>query len=155
MGWLKNVGLIAAGAAAGYLASRRSDQQRSKDLVQRPDGGTLDSFLAPEGTMAQFFDSKYGQPFQKAAVRTLKFMADVKSGMNEKEAEYKQKLEDQKKDLRPGSLDTWDRPSDAEHRIEADDSEVIEIESVPDIHEQLRQNRLRRDKDLGEDFFTA
>lgn len=159
MSWMKNLTLIAAGAAAGYLASRRQLSNTGTDVEVKPDSGTLDNFLSAESTMAQFFDSKYGKPFQKAALRSLKFMSDVKAGMNEKEAEIQQKLEEQKKDIRPGSLDTWSRRPDStlqDHEPEViEQTQLIEVESSADIHEQLRQNRLKRDKDLGEDFFTA
>lgn len=158
MGWMKSAGLLLAGAAVGYLAKRNSGPQVGKDLELLPRGGSLDKFFSHEGTMAQFFDSKYGKPLQNVALKTLKFVSDVKAGMEEKEAEIQQKLEEQKKDIRPGSLDTWaqDRgePLGAQEALEYE-PEVIDGSASLDIHEQLRRNRLKRDKDLGDDFFTA
>lgn len=151
MGWLRGAGLLVTGLAVGYLARRQSEGSPvGRDLQRRESGNVPTTFFASEGTMAQFFDSKYGKPFQSAALRTVKFVSDVRAGMNEKEAEIQQKLERQKRDLRPGSLDTW-----AESRpLEDPAVEALEGQAL-DADTSLRQERLARDRALGDDFFAG
>lgn len=105
--------------------------------------------------MAQFFDSKYGAPFKGAALKAMSFAATVKAGMDEKEAELKDRFDAQTKDARPGSLDTWQQGSD--HQLASD--QVIESEALPPAgslaeREADIRRRLERDANLGKDFFA-
>lgn len=110
MALLKNLLLLTGGAALGVIASRARPQvKRAGDLQVRKDSPR---HLAPGSerrseALATFFDSPYGSPFKKGALRALSFAATVKAGMQEKEEELKERFEEQTKDLRPGSLDTW------------------------------------------------
>lgn len=148
MGFWKNALLIAGGAAAGYLASRRTGNstEQGNSLTLRANSA-LSTQARKDETLAKFFDSKYGAPLKGTALSVLRFAANVKAGMNEKEAELKQKFEDQPKDPRPGSLDTWD--SDYKPRRLATSPE----DSLPSREDQIRR-RLERDTELGKDFFA-
>lgn len=145
MGFWKNALLIAGGVAAGYIASRASQPQGASDELALRRSSTLTSFTGEDGSMAKFFDSKYGAPLKRPALGVLRFAANVKAGMDEKEAELKQKFEDQPKDIRPGSLDTWDAPY--QPRLPSAPSGLQERE------EEIRR-RLERDAELGKDFFA-
>lgn len=156
MGLLKNVLLIAGGAAAGYLASRsRTSAPASTDLEVSANH-PLQRFTAEGSTMAQFFDSKYGAPFKDAALKAIGFAATVKAGMDEKEAELKDRFDAQTKDDRPGSLDTWQQDSEPQH-LEGD--QLIESVALPPAGNLAEQEadirrRLERDAELGKDFFA-
>ena len=161
MGILRSALLLGAGAAVGYLASRRATASES---AQRTPGSALlmrehgELALNPESQMGKFFDSSLGKPLQPYALRAVEFAARVRQGMQEKEAELHAKVERQKQDARPGSLDLWDRdmsPNEAsELRRAVAERELIEVESEIAHLEEARQARLRRDRELGEDFFN-
>lgn len=156
MGLLKNVLLIAGGAAAGYLATRtRTSAPASTDLEVSANH-PLQRFTAEGSTMAQFFDSKYGAPFKGAALKAISFAATVKAGMDEKEAELKDRFDAQTKDARPGSLDTWQQGSEPPQPV---GSQLIESEALPpasslEEREAEIRRRLERDAQLGKDFFA-
>ncbi|MDY6051590.1 MAG: peptide chain release factor 4 [Rothia sp. (in: high G+C Gram-positive bacteria)] len=156
MGLLKNVLLIAGGAAAGYLATRtRTPSPASTDLEVSA-RHTLQRFTAENSTMAHFFDSKYGAPFKGAALKAISFAATVKAGMDEKETELKERFDTQTKDVRPGSLDTWQQQGTAQ---QLDDGLIIESEALPPSQkltgrEAEIRRRLERDAELGKDFFA-
>ena len=159
MGILRSALLLGAGAAVGYLASRRAAYVKanpsSASLIQYQSGALE---LNPESQMGKFFDSSLGKPLQPYALRAVEFAARVRQGMQEKEAELHAKVERQKQDARPGSLDLWDRdmsPNEAsELRRAVAERELIEVESEIAHLEEARQARLRRDRELGEDFFN-
>ena len=119
--------------------------------------------LNPESQMGKFFDSPIGKPLQPYALRAVEFAARVREGMQEKEMELNAKVERQKQDLRPGSLDTWDRQmSSAE--IESTnrrlaERELIEVEAETAMHYEgrsgrAREQRIARDRQLGDGFFN-
>lgn len=147
MGLLKNLALIAGGVAAGYLASRaRVVQEPGSDLALKQPG-TMQKFVAEDGPMAQFFDSKYGQPLKGVALKALGFAATVKAGMDEKEEELRARFDQQAQEDRPGSLDTWTP-------LEAHDSgPVLEARNTPESPSPTH-HRLQRDAELGKDFFA-
>ena len=159
MGILRSALLLGAGAAVGYLASRRAAYVKanpSSASLIKYQSGALE--LNPESQMGKFFDSSLGKPLQPYAPRAVEFAARVRQGMQEKEAELHAKVERQKQDARPGSLDLWDRdmsPNEAsELRRAVAERELIEVESEIAHLEEARQARLRRDRELGEDFFN-
>ena len=159
MGILRSALLLGAGAAVGYLASRRAAYVKanpSSASLIKYQSGALE--LNPESQMGKFFDSSLGKPLQPYALRAVEFAARVRQGMREKEAELHAKVERQKQDARPGSLDLWDRdmsPNEAsELRRAVAERELIEVESEIAHLEEARQARLRRDRELGEDFFN-
>ena len=159
MGILRSALLLGAGAAVGYLASRRAAYVKanpSSASLIKYQSGALE--LNPESQMGKFFDSPIGKPLQPYALRAVEFAARVRQGMQEKEAELHAKVERQKQDARPGSLDLWDRdmsPNEAsELRRAVAERELIEVESEIAHLEEARQARLRRDRELGEDFFN-
>lgn len=159
MGILRSALLLGAGAAVGYLASRRAAYVKanpSSASLIKYQSGALE--LNPESQMGKFFDSSLGKPLQPYALRAVEFAARVRQGMQEKEAELHAKVERQKQDARPGSLDLWDRdmsPNEAsELRRAVAKRELIEVESEIAHLEEARQARLRRDRELGEDFFN-
>ena len=96
MGLLRSVLLLGAGAAAGYLASRRAS---SSESAQRTPGSALlkrehgELALNPESQMAKFFDSPLGKPLQPYALKAVEFAARVREGMQEKEMELNAKVE--------------------------------------------------------------
>ena len=159
MGILRSALLLGAGAAVGYLASRRAAYVKanpsSASLLTYQSGARE---LHPESQMGKFFESSRGKPLQPYALRAVEFAARVRQGMQEKEAELHAKVERQKQDARPGSLDLWDRdmsPNEAsELRRAVAERELIEVESEIAHLEEARQARLRRDRELGEDFFN-
>ena len=159
MGILRSALLLGAGAAVGYLASRRAAYVKANPSCAsliKYQSGALE--LNPESQMGKFFDSSLGKPLQPYALRAVEFAARVRQGMQEKEAELHAKVERQKQDARPGSLDLWDRdmsPNEAsELRRAVAERELIEVESEIAHLEEARQARLRRDRELGEDFFN-
>lgn len=159
MGILRSALLLGAGAAVGYLASRRAAYVKanpSSASLIKYQSGALE--LNPESQMGKFFDSSLGKPLQPYALWAVEFAARVRQGMQEKEAELHAKVERQKQDARPGSLDLWDRdmsPNEAsELRRAVAERELIEVESEIAHLEEARQARLRRDRELGEDFFN-
>ncbi|MDO4884157.1 MAG: peptide chain release factor 4 [Rothia sp. (in: high G+C Gram-positive bacteria)] len=159
MGILRSALLLGAGAAVGYLASRRAAYVKanpSSASLIKYQSGALE--LNPESQMGKFFDSSLGKPLQPYALRAVEFAARVRQGMQEKEAELHAKVERQKQDARPGSLDLWDRdmsPNEAsELRRAVAERELIEVESEIAHLEEARQARLHRDRELGEDFFN-
>lgn len=147
MSFLKNVVLIAGGVAAGYFASRATTSSQTGSEVELKQSAPLQKVLSEGGTMAQFFDSKYGAPFKHTALKALNFAATVKAGMDEKEAELKERFDRQAQDPRPGSLDNWQ--TGEQHRERHD---VIESEALPELE---TERRLRRDAALGKDFFDS
>lgn len=164
MGLLRSALLLGAGAAVGYFASRRA----ASEPAQRTPGSALlmrehgELALNPESQMGKFFDSPIGKPLQPYALRAVEFAARVREGMREKEMELNAKVERQKQDLRPGSLDTWDRQmSSAE--IESTnrrlaERELIEVEaeiaSLEEAQKRARAQRINRDRQLGDGFFN-
>ncbi|QXW98457.1 peptide chain release factor 4 [Rothia mucilaginosa] len=165
MGLLRSALLLGAGAAVGYFASRRA---ATSEPAQRTPGSALlmrehgELALNPESQMGKFFDSPIGKPLQPYALRAVEFAARVREGMQEKEMELNAKVERQKQDLRPGSLDTWDRQmSSAE--IESTnrrlaERELIEVEaeiaSLEEAQKRAREQRIARDRQLGDGFFN-
>ena len=130
MGFWGRAGLLALGAAAGYLGSRRGQVAedvrklagRGQELVRRTTG---DQRLAQRpgtdargGIMDRLWDSPAARPVKAGMLKAMRFAANVRAGMQEKEQELNQRYADQKQDLRPGSLDTWDAP--AGHPRDAD-----------------------------------
>lgn len=148
MSLLKNLALIAGGVAAGYLASRASNTAEPGQAIDIKHTAPLQKILSEGGTMAQFFDSKYGAPFKHTALKALNFAAAVKAGMDEKEAELKERLDRQARDTRPGSLDSWQ----TDQRQSPITHEVIESETLPELD---KESRLQRDAALGKDFFGS
>lgn len=156
MGLLKNLTLIAGGAALGYLAKRATTAQETSTDLEVSTRNPLQKFTAEGSTMAQFFDSKYGAPFKGAALKAISFAAAVKAGMDEKEAELKDRFAAQTQDPRPGSLDSWQQGSE-HHQLASD--QVIESEALPPAGSLAEREadigrRLERDADLGKDFFA-
>ena len=163
MGILRSALLLGAGAAVGYLASRRAAYVKanpSSASLIKYQSGALE--LNPESQMGKFFESPIGKPLQPYALRAVEFAARVREGMQEKEMELNAKVERQKQDLRPGSLDTWDRQmSSAE--IESTnrrlaERELIEVEaeiaSLEEAQKRAREQRIVRDRQLGDGFFN-
>ena len=161
MGLLRSALLLGAGAAVGYFASRRS----ASEPAQRTPGSALlmrehgELALNPESQMGKFFDSPIGKPLQPYALRAVEFAARVREGMQEKEMELNAKVERQKQDLRPGSLDTWDRQMSEQEIASANraaaERELLDVESrIAATEEELRSARIQRDRELGEDFFN-
>lgn len=160
MGMFRALALIAGGAVAGYITSQaqKTRPQSSTDLVSRATSGR-EVMSTMEGTMAKFFDSTVGKKLQPYALKTVEFAANVKKGMNEREAELKQRFETQKKDLRPGSLDTWDRPLD--NKLHSTESSPAQQSSAPTVDAHViesveisgTQTRIERDAKLGDKFF--
>ena len=109
--------------------------------------------------MGKFFDSPVGKPLQPYALKAVEFAARVREGMQEKEAELHAKVERQKQDIRPGSIDTWDRQMSeqeiASTNRAAAEQELLDVESrIAATEEELRSARIQRDRELGEDFFN-
>ncbi|WP_129359591.1 MULTISPECIES: hypothetical protein [Micrococcaceae] len=156
MSWLSKAGLLLAGAAAGYVASKRGGQivHTAQELVVR-DPMQVSKRDGGEGTVDKIWSSPALTPVRNGALKALKFAATVKQGMAEREEQLTEKYANQKKDIRPGSLDTWDRPrtAEAESRSgealpgEQGSSEVIE-HSAPEA-----SGSPARDSDLPPDFF--
>ena len=76
--------------------------------------------------------------------------------------ELNAKVERQKQDLRPGSLDTWDRQMSSTE-IESTnrrlaERELIEVEaeiaSLEEAQKRAREQRIARDRQLGDGFFN-
>ena len=164
MGLLRSALLLGAGAAVGYFASRRA----ASEPAQRIPGSALlkrehgELALNPESQMGKFFDSPIGKPLQPYALRAVEFAARVREGMQEKEMELNAKVERQKQDLRPGSLDTWDRQMSAAEVESTNrrlaERELIEVEaeiaSLEEAQKRAREQRIARDRQLGDDFFN-
>lgn len=158
MGILRSALLIGAGAAIGYMASRRAARVKadpaSAALIKYRSGALA---LNPESQMGKFFDSPVGKPLQPYALRAVEFAARVREGMNEKEAELKAKVERQKQDERPGSLDAWERqmsPNEAsELRRAAAERELIEVESEIASLEKIRDRHLEQEKHPGDERY--
>ncbi len=109
--------------------------------------------------MGKFFDSPVGKPLQPYALKAVEFAARVREGMQEKEAELHAKVERQKQDIRPGSIDTWGRQMSeqeiASTNRAAAERELLDVESrIAATEEELRSARIQRDRELGEDFFN-
>ncbi len=71
--------------------------------------------------MARFWSSSAAAPLRAGALKAVRFAATVKQGMAEKESELNRRYAAQQRDLRPGSLDSWDRPLSAQPRIAPED----------------------------------
>lgn len=158
MSFWKNALLIAGGAATGYLASRSQDKLtgQSAELTLRSEHA-LQKFVGKEAAVAQFFDSKYGAPFKASALSIVRFAANVKAGMDEKETELKQRFEGQKHETRPGSIDAWEQGQKQPHHAAGYDSDnVLEgsLSPTQETEADARARRLARDADLGKDFFS-
>lgn len=158
MSFWKNALLIAGGAAAGYLASRSQEKvsSQSAELTLRSERA-LQNFVGKDAAVAQFFDSKYGAPFKVSALSLVRFAANVKAGMDEKEAELKQRFEEQKQETCPGSIDTWEQGQGSNRRIETYGSDSVlegSLSQAPETEADARKRRLARDADLGTDFFS-
>lgn len=117
MSFWSKAGLAAAGVAAGWLAARRGPRlvQSAQELAVRPQGRVeAAQASAPTtvtgGPMATFWNSRAAAPLRGTALRAVRFAATVRQGMSEKEEELTRRYAAQKEDLRPGSLDSWDRP---------------------------------------------
>lgn len=165
MGLLRSALLLGAGAAVGYFASKRAT---ASEPAQRTPGSALlmrehgELALNPESQMGKFFDSPIGKPLQPYALRAVEFAARVREGMQEKEMELNAKVERQKQDLRPGSLDTWERKMSSTE-IESTnrrlaEREIIEVEaeiaSLEEAQKRAREQRIARDRQLGDGFFN-
>ncbi|WP_421084150.1 peptide chain release factor 4 [Rothia nasimurium] len=154
MGLMKNLLLIAGGAAAGYLATRAKGQTSSQDLELKTKA-PLQNYLQEGGPVANFFDSPYGQPLKATALRAISFAAAVKAGMDEKEAELKDKLDRQTRDPRPGSLDTWDSQEISQSRTQDVPAYSLEGQTLDSPENQTpTDRRIARDAELGKDFFA-
>jgi len=159
LGLFRSVLLVGAGAAVGYFASKRANASAEKKtgaLVQYQQGTLA---LNPESQVGKFFDSPVGKPLQPYALKAVEFAARVREGMQEKEAELHAKVERQKQDIRPGSIDTWDRQMSeqeiASTNRAAAERELLDVESrIAATEEELRSARIQRDRELGEDFFN-
>lgn len=149
MGLLKNLSILALGAAAGFTASRIQRQSNLSTDIELKNQQELNRALPKDSSVARFFDSKYGKPFQSIAVSTIKFAATVKSGMQEKELEIQEKLERQKQDVRPGALDQWSVAEPTSHP-----TKIFKTSKQPSEIESPQSQRLERDRELGKDFFT-
>ncbi|MDO4251925.1 MAG: peptide chain release factor 4 [Rothia sp. (in: high G+C Gram-positive bacteria)] len=141
----KNFALVVGGASIGYLASRFSRPSQQLQLRMSDTAKKIKPVDQGEQAVAKFFNTPLGATLQPVVLRALKFAAAVKSGMDEKEAELKERFEKQKEDMRPGSLDTWDRPL-ASSSSDQDREEL-------DRNQQAVAARIARDKELGDDFF--
>ena len=121
MGLLRSALLLGAGAAVGYLASRRVSTP-STDVAIRSSHSLV---VAGNSQVAKFFDSPIGKQLQPYALKAVEFASRVREGMNEKEAELHARVERARQDVRPGSLDTWDKPMSAnqQERLERDAAE--------------------------------
>lgn len=156
MGFLRTAALLAGGALAGYLASQAQERSKtaSADLEWRA-GTTQELLSATEANVAKFFDSPLGRPLQPYALRAVKFAANVKQGMNEREEQLKTKFDAHLADTRPGSLDGWETTEPANYQVEASHlHEVLESEVVAEAPTDSLQHRLKRDAELGKDFFA-
>ena len=79
MGILRSALLLGAGAAVGYLASRRAAYVKanpSSASLIKYQSGALE--LNPESQMGKFFDSSLGKPLQPYALRAVEFAARVR-----------------------------------------------------------------------------
>lgn len=144
MSWWSKAGLLLAGAAAGYVASKRGGQivQTAQELVVR-DPMQVEKRDEGHGTVSRIWFSGAMTPVRQGALKALKFTATVKQGMAEREEELTQKYANQKKDIRPGSLDTWDRPLESRPV----DAEVTEPQASAQEAESLEE--------LPPDFFLG
>ncbi|WP_237223923.1 hypothetical protein [Rothia nasisuis] len=154
MGLLKNVLLITGGAAAGFLATRTRVAKPARTDLEVRTKTTLERFTSEGGTMARFFDSTYGAPFKNAALKALGFAATVKAGMDEKEAELKNRFDAQTQDVRPGSLDTWQQLPPDNSPTGVMDSDALPSAVSREGREAEVRKRLARDAELGKDFFA-
>ena len=147
--WTKT-GLILAGAAAGYFASKRGGQvvHAAQELVVR-DSMQVDKRSNHQGAIDKIWASDFMGPVRRGALRGLKFAATVKQGMTEREDELNRRYANQKKDLRPGSLDTW---GDTYNTENLSVSEPTREEARPDVFDGEAPVR---DADLPPGFFTG
>ncbi|MFW0184767.1 peptide chain release factor 4 [Rothia sp. CCM 9418] len=147
MGFWKSAALLAGGAVAGYLAQRINQTTDVSQALIRRTSSELSSVSGRKAQVSRFFDSPWGQPLQKVALKATQFAAQVKSGMEEREAQLKQKFQEQKNEARPGSLDSW---AVAEN---SDNTELIPHSTSSSFSGTER--RVYRDRQLGEDFFEG
>ena len=124
MSFWSRAALTLAGAAAGYLAARRGPAvvRTGRELVLRGPSALSEQTPSPGGNaMARFWSSSAAAPLRAGALKAVRFAATVKQGMAEKESELNRRYAAQQRDLRPGSLDSWDRPLSAQPRIAPED----------------------------------
>ena len=124
MSFWSKAALTLAGAAAGYLAARRGPAvvRTGRELVLRGPSALSEQTPSPGGNaMARFWSSSAAAPLRAGALKAVRFAATVKQGMAEKESELNRRYAAQQRDLRPGSLDSWDRPLSAQPRIAPED----------------------------------
>ncbi len=159
MGFLKNISLLAGGAAVGFVASRvrqvRVEQgtESSQELLVRARNSIV-QYSPGEYTLARFFDSSLGQRLQPVALKAMKFAANVKQGMNEREQELKEKFDPQAAGSRPKSAAA--STSSADMSIwSVNDEDLLYPETTEAAHfDELQARRLERDRQLGRDFFA-
>lgn len=150
MSWLARAGLVLAGAAAGYVASKRGGQivHAAQELVVR-DPMQVSERDGDRGTVDRIWASNALTPVRNGALKALKFAATVKQGMAEREEQLTRKYSEQKQDLRPGSLDTWAHADVPDGGPEgAEPSDVVERDAGP-------ANAPARNSDLPPDFFLG
>lgn len=162
MSFLKNIALVAGGIATGYLFSRVSgsskDADSSANALARREQFFLQKRSEGEQAMAHFFDSPLGHQIQPLVLKSFAFAARVKRGMDEREAELKSRLENQKRSERPGTMNGWDLPENNRSRLgeaevlDADFSIASETAGNDSLHNTHR--RVTRDQELGKDFFA-
>ncbi|MFW0108759.1 hypothetical protein ACN08Z_06510 [Rothia sp. P7181] len=147
MGFWKSAALLAGGAVAGYLAQRINQTTDVSQALAQRTSSELSSASGRKAQVARFFDSPWGQPLQKVVLKATQFAAQVKSGMQEHEAQLQQRFQEQKNEARPGSLDTWAVPENS-------DSAELTPHNTPSPLAGT-ERRVQRDRQLGEDFFEG
>lgn len=156
MSFWSKAGLLVAGAAAGYLASKRGGDviHAAQELVVR-DPMQVDKRENGRGSVEKFFSSTAMAPVRRGALRAVKFAATVKQGMTEREEQLNRQYARQKTDIRPGSLDTWDHedasvpPRPSHNAVSASD------QTQPGVIDGRASARSQRDADLPPEFFTG
>lgn len=159
MSFLKNMALLAGGAAAGFIASRVAQpgpQDSAGSELRIRSGHSLGLLAEKEGPVAKFFETKAGKQLQPYAMKSLQFIARVKQGMDEREAQLNSRFGEQVHNERPGKLSSWDAELTQNphpgHVSEFIESETLDNDS-PNSTKFTRQ-RMERDRDLGEGFFS-
>ncbi|MDO4916690.1 MAG: hypothetical protein Q3974_03630 [Rothia sp. (in: high G+C Gram-positive bacteria)] len=159
MSFLKNMALLAGGAAAGFIASRVAQpapQDSAGSELRIRNEYSLSRLAEKEGPVAKFFEIKAGKQLQPFAMKSLQFIARVKQGMDEREAQLNSRFAEQVHDEHPGKLSSWDAElTQNQHPGHA--SEIIESEALDNDSSsstKFTRQRIERDRDLGEGFFS-
>lgn len=156
MSFWSKAGLLVAGAAAGYLASKRGGEiiHAAQELVVR-DPMQVDKRDNDRGSVEKFWSSTAMAPVRGGALRAVKFAATVKQGMTEREEQLNRQYARQKTDIRPGSLDTWDHEDATIPPKPSRSGLSTAAEGRPEVIDAREASRSGRDADLPPEFFTG